>query len=117
MECPNCELPRYITCSDKVYVKVFKYFPIIQCFQRLFRCLEIAKLLMSHASSVFPDGLMRSIVENKQWASVHAFDSGFTEKDINLYASMVVDGTNPFGNQNTRHSTWPLLIVLYNLPP
>jgi hypothetical protein len=34
-----------------------------------------------------------------------------------MYLGMVVDGVNPFGNQNLRHSTWPVLTVLYNLLP
>ena len=27
------------------------------------------------------------------------------------------DGMNPFGNQNTNHSTWPVFVWMYNLPP
>jgi hypothetical protein len=60
---------------------------------------------------------MQSVVHSKQWESIQGIDSRFTEKTTNLYAGMVVDGGNPFGNQSTRHSTWLVLIVLYNLPP
>jgi hypothetical protein len=116
-ECPKCQLPKYVAGSNKVPVKVLRYFPIIPRFQHLYRCPEIAKLLKSHASNQSPDGLMRSIVHSKQWASVQSIDQEFTERDSNLYVGMVVDGVNPFGNQNTRHSTWPVLTVLYNLPP
>ena len=27
------------------------------------------------------------------------------------------DGMNPFGNQNTSHSTWPVFVWMYNIPP
>ena len=30
---------------------------------------------------------------------------------------MVADGVNPFGNQSTKYSMWPVLLVMYNLPP
>ena len=26
------------------------------------------------------------------------------------------DGMNPFGNQSTNHSTWPVFVWMYNLP-
>src|SRR5579875_885180 len=29
---------------------------------------------------------------------------------------MALDGVNPFGNQLVSHSTWPVLLVNYNLP-
>ena len=27
------------------------------------------------------------------------------------------DGMNPYGNQNTNYSTWPVFVWMYNLPP
>ena len=27
------------------------------------------------------------------------------------------DGINPFGEQSSNHSTWPMTLCLYNLPP
>jgi hypothetical protein len=29
---------------------------------------------------------------------------------------MSIDGMNPFGNQSSTHSTWPIVLSLYNLP-
>jgi hypothetical protein len=69
-ECPTCSRPRYVEGSNKVPVKVLRYFPIIPRFQRLYICPEIAKLLKSHASIASLNGLMRSVVDSKQWASV-----------------------------------------------
>lgn len=65
----------------------------------------------------FLNGLMRFLVHSKQWISVRSIDLQFIQKNKNWYARMVVDGMNPFGNQNTHHSMWPVLIVLYNLLP
>jgi hypothetical protein len=28
-----------------------------------------------------------------------------------------MDGMNPFGDFNLKHSTWPMLLFMYNLPP
>jgi hypothetical protein len=30
---------------------------------------------------------------------------------------MSTDGVNPFGNQSSTHSTWAIVLSLYNLPP
>lgn len=57
------------------------------------------------------------MLNSEQCASVAEIDPRFPQKDTNLYLGLVADGVNPFGNQNLRHSTWPLLTVMYNLPP
>jgi hypothetical protein len=30
---------------------------------------------------------------------------------------MALDGVNPFSNQSLSHSTWPVVLLNYNLPP
>ncbi|KAK1667113.1 hypothetical protein QYE76_055272 [Lolium multiflorum] len=41
---------------------------------------------------------------------------GFNDpRNIRLGAS--TDGFNPFGNQSSTHSTWPVFVWIYNLPP
>jgi hypothetical protein len=30
---------------------------------------------------------------------------------------MSTDGVNPFGNHSSTHSTWPVVLLLYNLTP
>ena len=34
----------------------------------------------------------------------------------NLRLRLCTDGMNPFGTLSTQHSTWPVLLVIYNLP-
>ena len=35
----------------------------------------------------------------------------------NVRLGLAADGFNPFGMLSTTHSTWPVMLVLYNLPP
>jgi hypothetical protein len=35
----------------------------------------------------------------------------------NVWLGLTSDGFNPFGNISTSHSTWPVLLVPYNLYP
>jgi len=30
---------------------------------------------------------------------------------------LVIDGMNCYGSLSTQHSSWPILLVIYNLPP
>ena len=35
----------------------------------------------------------------------------------NIRFGLSTDGMNPFGNMSSRHSTWPVTLCMYNLPP
>jgi hypothetical protein len=60
---------------------------------------------------------MRSVCDSRQWAAIDGIDPTFKEKKTNLYMGLMTDGINPFGNQSSKHSMWPVLLVIYNLPP
>jgi hypothetical protein len=46
---------------------------------------------------------------------VTKFDPAFKDVDCNLYMGLVAYGVNPFGNQSSKYSMWPILILLNNL--
>ena len=41
----------------------------------------------------------------------------FSSDPCNVRIGLVVDGFNPYGNMSTIHSTWPVILIPYNLPP
>jgi hypothetical protein len=41
----------------------------------------------------------------------------FAEDARNLRFVLSTDGMNPFGEQSSSHSTWPVTLCIYNLPP
>ena len=41
----------------------------------------------------------------------------FAEEPRNVRLGLATDGFNPFGNMSTSHSTWPVVLMPYNLPP
>jgi hypothetical protein len=41
----------------------------------------------------------------------------FATDPHNLRLGLILDGVNPFGNQSTTWSTWPIMILNYNLLP
>jgi hypothetical protein len=124
-ECPKCGLSRYKSREnvhndpDKKWppAKVLWYLPIIPRFKRLFANKENAKNLRWHADVRKDDGLLRHPADSPQWRNIDTMYSSFGEEIRNLRLGLCTDGINPFGNLSSQHSTWPVLLVIYNLPP
>ena len=53
-------------------------------------------------------------------SQVKAIDDEFPKfgaEPRNIRLSASTNGHNPFGNQSSTHSTWPVFVWIYNLPP
>jgi len=62
------------------------------------------------------DGNMRSALDSPAWKEVKNIDSAFFEEGRNVKLGLSLDGMNPFTDKSTRHSTWPVFLLNYNLP-
>ncbi|CAL2277858.1 unnamed protein product [Prunus armeniaca] len=54
------------------------------------------------------------------WGGMKAFDRTFPEfaaDPRNVRLRLATDGFNPYGVLNQHHSTWPIFVFSYNLPP
>jgi hypothetical protein len=85
----------------------------------MYRSTAIAELLQSHrkhASTKYD--VMRSPIDSPAWKHVdREVDVAFGQEIRNLRFEMSLDGINPFPQTNSTHSTWPIFIIIYNLPP
>ncbi|XP_021749396.1 uncharacterized protein LOC110715131 [Chenopodium quinoa] len=63
------------------------------------------------------DGLLRHPADSLQWRLVDEKWSDFGREERNLCLAMSTDGMNPYGSLSSRHSTWPVMLAIYNLPP
>ncbi|GJS66738.1 hypothetical protein Tco_0681302 [Tanacetum coccineum] len=52
-----------------------------------------------------------------QWRNIDNMFENFGNEIANLRFDLSSDGINPFGNMSSRHSTWPVILCVYNLPP
>jgi hypothetical protein len=52
-----------------------------------------------------------------QWNTLDSDFHEFGADPRNIRLGMSTDGLNPFGNQSSTHSTWPMFVWPYNLPP
>jgi hypothetical protein len=60
---------------------------------------------------------MKSVVDNRTWRFIDMEFPRFVEDAQNLWLSLAIDGVNLHSLLNSRHSVWPLIIVIYNLRP
>ena len=80
---------------------------------------ETANHMKWHSNGQVNDGLLRHPADSEAW-TWKLFDSKYIEfsfKPRNVRLGLVADGFNLYGNMSSTHSTWPFILIPYNLPP
>ncbi|CAH9079143.1 unnamed protein product [Cuscuta epithymum] len=123
-KCPRCGKSRYKrddadSNSDKKGppAKVLWYLPIIPRLKRLFSIKTNAKHLRWHGEQRKKDGMLRHPADSPQWKTIDESFPDFGKEVRNLRLALCTDGMNPYGTFSSQHTTWPVLLVIYNLPP
>jgi hypothetical protein len=70
-----------------------------------------------HAEGRTNDGVLRHPADGEAWKAFDNLYPDFSADSRNVRLGLMLDGFNPFGNMSTSHSTWPVMLVPYNLPP
>ena len=84
----------------------------------MYRCSSIAKLMHWHSSEGESiDGMVKSVVDSSAWKHVNEKWPDFAMEPRNVRLGLALDGMNPFADLSSRHSTWPIMTLNYNLPP
>ncbi|XP_060963569.1 uncharacterized protein LOC133033047 [Cannabis sativa] len=60
---------------------------------------------------------MRYPADSPTWKSIDARWPEFGNEPRNIRLGLSVDGINPHTTLNSKYSCWPVLLVMYNLPP
>ena len=117
-QCRICDAPRYKKFGDsRVPMKVLRHFPLIPRLQRMFQTPVQAALQTHHWENRSLDGLQRQASDSRQWALVDSTYPDFAEEHRNVRLGLATDGVNPFSIKRSTWSTWPILLLNYNLPP
>ena len=84
----------------------------------MYRTPAISELMLWHAKNKGTNGLVRHPCDSKAWRHVHeVVDSNFGNDDRNIHLGLAADGVNPFKLQHCSWSTWPVMLLNYNIPP
>ncbi len=60
--------------------------------------------------------MIRHPADARQWINFDAQYREFAKNPQNIRFALSTDGVNPFGDMSSSHSTWPVLLTMYNLP-
>ena len=94
------------------------YAPIIPQLKRLFRNKEHAKFMRWHREDRKKDGKLRAPADGSQWRKIERkYWEEFAGDARNVWFGLSADGINPFEEQSNNHSTSPVTLCIYNLPP
>lgn len=115
--CPKCGQMRYTSENSKRAMKVLRHFPLIPRLQRMYRCSRLAELSKWHATRRGWEGNIECVPDCKAWKHVDTMYPEFGSSERNIRLGMALDGVNPFSTQSLSHSTWPVVLLNYNLPP
>ncbi|KAB2607136.1 hypothetical protein D8674_038803 [Pyrus ussuriensis x Pyrus communis] len=121
--CSVCGKSRYkITNAEdssrkKVAAKVMWYFPLKPRLQRFFMSKHMAEHMRWHATECPKDEFMRHPSDSPAWKHLDNLYPDFASEIRNVRLGLASDGFNPFGKMRNDHSTWPVVLSVYNLPP
>ncbi|CAL1355052.1 unnamed protein product [Linum trigynum] len=122
--CPSCQKPQYKKIRKdsrgrvtKVLYKTQRFFFIKPRLQRLFMSRKIVEDMVWHAEQRVRDGKLRHPADSEAWRVLDQYDASFGSGPRNVRLGLATDDFNPFGNMNNKHSTWPVILFPYNLPP
>lgn len=97
--------------------KILRYFPLIPRLKRLYANEQTASDMRWHDEGRTKDGLLRHPADGQAWNDFNLRYPNFSADSRNVRLGLSSDGVNPYRNMNISHSTWPVLLIPYNLPP
>ncbi|KAL6658573.1 hypothetical protein ACP70R_004159 [Stipagrostis hirtigluma subsp. patula] len=104
--------------KKKIPAMVMWYLPMIDRLRRLFSNPRDSKLLRWHVDKRKKgDNMIRHPADAREWKNFDALYPQFVEDPRNIRFALSTDGMNPFGDLSSQHSTWPVILTMYNLPP
>jgi len=83
----------------------------------LFFIKEDAKNLKWHVNGRKCDNVLRNPTDFPQWKKIDETFTEFGAEPRNIRLGLVIDGMNLYGNLSSKHSSWSILLIIYNLSP
>ncbi|KAL6533628.1 hypothetical protein OROHE_013461 [Orobanche hederae] len=103
--------------KKRIPVKVVRYFPLIPRLQRLYMSLHTAEAMRWYAEKRIDDDVLRHAADGKGFKHFDREFGDFAAEVRNVRPGLSTDGFNPWGSNSSAVSTWPVILMPYNLPP
>jgi len=120
-ECSTCEEARYDPhmLTKKVPRKSVKWFPIIPRLLHMYRCIDLAELMVWHKKHRSEPGVMRLPVDFPAHKHVESTWLEFERDPRHVRLGLASNGVSPhsLGGKGRPTFVWPIVVMNYNLPP
>lgn len=103
--------------TRRVPAKVLCHFPLKPRLQRYFMSKKTSSFMQWHENDRVKYGILRHPADSKAWKSLDQRYPEFALDPRNVRLRLASDGFNPFGTMSLSHSTLPIVLMIYNLPP
>lgn len=113
----KCLTPCYKEEKGKVPRKVLRHFPLALHIKHMFQCPELSKLMTWGAEHTSKDRVMRIPQDSLAFEHIDLLWPDFAKESSNLKMGVALDGVNPFSMKSCKWSTWPVIVINYNLLP
>jgi hypothetical protein len=101
----------------KIPALVMWYLPVIERLKCVFSNPRNAELMHWHYEKRREnDEEIRHLVDGTWWKKFDLQYPEFSAESGNIRFALCSDGMNPFGENRTVHNTWPVILVMYNIP-
>ena len=120
--CDICSCNRYLDKSrkngKKIPRKILRHFPLIPRLQRLYMSAHTSNHMRYYKNREVNEKEISHPADGDEWKNFDLRYPSFAQEIRNVRLGFATDGFNPFGNTgNKTYSVWPVVIVVYNLPP
>lgn len=85
--------------------------------QRMFMCPEMDVAMKWHAKEWPNDGNIKHPTDGEAWENFDSLHPDFARDPRNVRLGLSSDGFNLFRTMSLSHSTWPVMLMNYNLSP
>jgi hypothetical protein len=93
------------------------YLPVIDRLSCVFSNPRDAELVRWHSEKHRKnDEEIQHPTDGTQWKIFDLRYKAFRSESRNIWFALSTNGMNPFGENRTVHSTWPVILMMYNLP-
>uniref|UniRef100_A0A803LPR4 Uncharacterized protein n=1 Tax=Chenopodium quinoa TaxID=63459 RepID=A0A803LPR4_CHEQI len=93
-----------------------RYFPLIPRLKRLYMCSKTAEDMRWHFNRE-DDKILRHPADGVAWKKFDEKYKEFSANPRSVRLGLASDGFNPYRLMNSNYSTWPVVLIPYNLPP
>jgi hypothetical protein len=101
----------------KIPALVMWYLLVIDCLKRVLSNPRDAELMRWHSGKRRKNNEeIRHPTDGTQWKFFDLQYPKFAAESRNIMFTLSTIGMNPFGENRTMHSTWPVILTMYNIP-